>query len=128
MGRVTLIRHPPLAGDTFPQGKARAFYFWRTPKIIRNSNFSVIRGGEIFCILAFPWGKVARPSGVTDEGHPTQFRFYPSDRKTQIYNLIDDKSPYPLTGMIESHQHMDRPRIAGYTNRIRKRLSIFFLC
>ena len=28
--RVTLIRHPPLAGDTFPQGKARAFYFLRT--------------------------------------------------------------------------------------------------
>ena len=59
---VTLIRHPPLAGTTFPQGKAST----------RKREFPLFTK-TMFCIghqrrdrsphtLAFPWGKVPTSS------------------------------------------------------------------
>ena len=82
---VTLIRHPPFAGATFPQGKARTrkrVVFPKSQKAILA--FGINNMWAFLILLPSPGGRW-HAKGVTDEGYTSPFRLVPSARQTSIY-------------------------------------------
>jgi hypothetical protein len=79
--RSTLIRLPPqeLVG-TFPRGEGKAHIILLSKNLCVSVCFWLAKNKKHTWLLAFPRGKVARPKGATDEGHPSQFHSFPSDR------------------------------------------------